>query len=317
MYRELLPATNERKLELQTGNSPSTTRERLDEDRPSSRTKDGNARLTTPNIFSDFQAGGNDRGVSVENTGFTNEFHGDKHAVDRDLAELLAQTSSPVVMPDSPAQAALAVHDLQSIDGSLSRPAAGWPTTSLSPSHTGAALVKTTQLNKPTPPLPLSKLKLSDMQLIMPPSKQSALFPDAERSATQPRSLRRVLSENDSTGYQSPDAAMKSVGHALPEAMSPANSKPTNQRPFKGPIKLTKSLSDTAARPNVHIRPAVSIAEEDPALDCGPWSKVESYLLFDWFPPGRARLMLQGREQSCSGMIVEKGGLLSDQVDAL
>jgi hypothetical protein len=67
----------------------------------------------------------------------------------------------------------------------------------------------------------------------------------------------------------------------------------------------------------VHQPAKLAFAEEDIAQESGPWSKIESYLLFDWFPPARERLVFEGQEQTPLETMVVKRGLLSDQVDAL
>lgn len=95
------------------------------------------------------------------------------------------------------------------------------------------------------------------------------------------------------------------------------NSNMVCQRPFKGPAKLTKSLSDTSAKSRVQLPPAARPAEEETTEDRGPWSKAEAYLLFDWFPPGREKLVLDTGDQTTTGLTRGKRGLLCDQADAL
>ena len=80
---------------------------------------------------------------------------------------------------------------------------------------------------------------------------------------------------------------------------------------------LNKSLADTPARTTVHKPPAVPAAEEETAQDTGPWSRVEAYLLLDWFPPDRERPTFEGQGQSPESMMLVNRGLLYDQIDAL
>jgi hypothetical protein len=133
----------------------------------------------------------------------------------------------------------------------------------------------------------------------------------------QSRSLRRVVSENDSPSYGRPAAAATSADQGRSAAASPDKPRTADQTPFESPAKPTKSFSDTVTRPMVHQSTKLVLAEEDTAQESGPWSKVESYLLFDWFPPARERLVFEGQEQTPLEMMVVKRGLLSDQVDAL
>ena len=318
MYNELSLSSNNRKSQLQTANFPSANRATpvQGQQRPMMRNED--TRLASSYTFSDLEndrAHGNfPKGKTASMTGC----HRKKFDVERDLAELLTQSSSPLFMPESPARAATDVTEPESPDGFPSAPLAAALTTNQVPPHPLLALSATTpHTNRAPLPSQAHKPTLLGRQLMMSPSKNAAHPPGAEEQASNGRSLRRVLSENDSPSCGKPKITPQSVDQEISKTMYPNKSESANQRPFKSPMKLTKSLSDTAARPRVQQQPTVPTTEKDTVQDSGAWSQVESYLLFDWLPPGRERLMLDGQEKCPSGMKVLKRGLLFDQIDAL
>ena len=318
MYKEPSLSSNNRKSQLQTADSPSANRGTPAQRQQRSPTRNENTRLASGYTFSDIEKDGAHGNFPEGKTASMTEHRHKKLDVERDLAELLTQSLSPLFMPESPARAAMDVTEPENPDEFPSAPLAAALTTNPAPRHPLLALsVTTPHMNNAPLPLPASKLTLLDRQLMMAPSKNAAYPLGAEREASNGRSLRRVLSENDSPGYGKPEMALKSVHQELSKAMSPSKSETAHRQPFKSPMKLTKSLSDTAARPRVHQPRTASTTKKDTVQDSGAWSKVESYLLLDWYPPGRERLMLDAKAKGSSGIMVVKRGLLFDQIDAL
>jgi hypothetical protein len=163
----------------------------------------------------------------------------------------------------------------------------------------------------------LSKPTTLDTQLTVSSPKNATLHSGAGKPSAQSKPLRRVVSENDSPSYGRSVAAATAAGQGRSAAESPDKPRTVNQTPSESLAKLTKSFSDTATRPAVHQSPKPVLTEEDPAQESGPWSKVESYLLFDWFPPTRERLVFEDQEQNPLETMVVRRGLLCDQVNAL
>jgi hypothetical protein len=236
--------------------------------------------------------------------------------MDRDLAGLFTQPSSPLFMPESQARVTTEAPEPHGSDGSLSSPTAAFTTPP--PNHPPAApSLKIPNVNNASLPPPLSRPATLDTQLMVSSSKIATLHSRAEKPVSQSRPLRRVVSENDSPSYGRPVAAVTSAGQGRSAAASPHKPRIVDRTPFENPAKPTKSFSDTVTRSAVHQSAKPVLTEEDTAQESGPWSKVESYLLFDWFPPARERLVFEGQAQIPLEMKVVKRGLLSDQVDAL
>ena len=316
MYEEFLSSSNRSDSQLQTRTPPSASHKAPIQGPQVSGI--GVRRPANISTFSDLESDGEDGNGSVRRANMSEQPDAKEQERDRSLAELFAQPSSPLFMPELAAQVATEAPEQQRGDGFPSPPLAASLTATPTPNHpTIAPIVTTPTVNNASLPPPLSSLTLLDRRLMVPPSKTTTSSAGAEAPSSQPGPLRRVLSENDSPGYRRHEAAAASLIQQRSSVISPENPDNANQRPFKSPIKLTKSLSDTAARPRVHQPPTISVAEEDKAQGCGPWSRLESYLLFDWFPPGRQRLIIDSRKEISSGRMVVQRGLLSDQVDAL
>jgi len=56
----------------------------------------------------------------------------------------------------------------------------------------------------------------------------------------------------------------------------------------KGPTNLRRSISDASSLVSP-TKIAVMPAEDDAIHESGPWTGVEAFLLFDWWPPGREK----------------------------
>lgn len=246
--------------------------------------------------------------------------------VERELTALFTQSSSPLFMPHSPSRIASQVSEHHSPGGIFPRSpspllmnvsrSSPLRTTGPTLQPTGIAVKPQTSI-VPKAALP-SKLTLLGQQIQMPPPKISPRPVVAQPISPQPRSLRRVVSANDSPVLVKPILPSMMPVVATSKAAVLSNN-PGPQAPFKSPIKLRKSHSDGAVNPKIQIPLAVKKMpdEQEVKQDTGPWSKTEAFLLFDWFPPGRERLILHGCEQDVQAQTVVKRGFLSDQIGAL
>jgi hypothetical protein len=305
MYKELPAPSNRSKSQLHTEKPRSASYQTSGRERHSSQTGKRNTRPAPNKTFSDLESDGEDGNMAVGKVGSPSKSNPKEHVMDSDLAKLFTQPSSPLFMSEWQARLTTEAPEPHGSDGSLSSPVAAFTTPP--PNHPPAALSpKTPNVNNASLPPPLSKLPILDAQLVVSSSTNATLHSRAEKPASQSRSLRRVVSENDSPSYGRPAAAATSADQGRSAAASPDKPRAGNQTPFESPAKLTKSFSDT-----------VTTVHQSTAQESGPWSKVESYLLFDWFPPTRERLVFQGQEQTPSETVVVRRGLLCDQVDAL
>lgn len=177
----------------------------------------------------------------------------------------------------------------------------------------------TTEEPNPAPQIsPVSKLTLMDQRLMMPPPRTEQPPPtrrsllqmvdtsphiaqrplDVLPQTPQPRLFRRVLSESDSPArvntrpILSPPGQIPSALNGMQQRILVPSLAP--QRPFKSLTKLLRVHSNTFAMPQIEKQreigrdiPAAVHEEED--SDAGPWSEREAFLLFDWWPPGRAK----------------------------
>lgn len=316
IYKELLASSNRSKSQLQTETLPSASYKTLGRERRSSQTRKRNTRPAPNKTFSDLESDGEDGNMVVGKVGSPSKSNPTEQEMDRGLAELFTQPSSPLFMPESQARVTTEAPEPHGSDGSLSSLIAA--ITTPPPNHPPTALsLKIPNVNNASLPLPLSRRTILDTPLMVSSSKPATLHSRAEKPVSQSRSLRRVVSENDSPSYGRPAAAATSADQGRSAAASPDKPRTADQTPFETAAKPTKSFSDTVTRPTVHQSAKLALAEEDTAQESGPWSKVESYLLFDWFPPARERLVFEGQEQTPLETVVVKRGLLSDQVDAL
>ncbi len=251
--------------------------------------------------------------------------------MENNLADLFAQQSSPLFMPQSPARMASQVSEPPSPGGFLPpspltyAPHATKPSserTTAPEANVAIALVEP-PANSAAHSVPLSRLTILDQQLLIPPPKPAVPASVISPISPKPRLFRRVMSENDSPAYtRTSEAAAALAAPASPTSphlVSPSIRQSAIQKLLKNTTKLTKSLSDGAVKPKDQQLPlAVDTASDtEVEQDSGVWSKVESFLLFDWHPPGRERLMLDGYKLDDLGRTVMKRSFLSDQIDVL
>jgi hypothetical protein len=316
IYKELLASSNRSKSQLQTETLPSASYKTLSRERHSSQIRKRNTRPAPNKTFSDLESDGEDGNMVVGKGGLPGKSNPKEQEMDCDLAELFTQPSSPLFVPESQARVTTEAPERHGADDSLSSLIA--VVTTPPPNHPPAApSLKIPNVNNASLPPPLFRPTILDTQLMVSSSKNATLHSRAEKPVSQSRPLRRVVSENDSPSYGRPAAAVTSTDQGRPAAASPDKPRTADQTPFESPAKPTKSFSNTVTRPRAHQSAKLVLSEEDTAQESGPWSKVESYLLFDWFPPARERLVFEGQEQTRLETAVVKKGLLSDQVDAL
>jgi hypothetical protein len=166
---------------------------------------------------------------------------------------------------------------------------------------------------------PVSKLTLMDQRLMMPPPQTEQLPPPTRQSllqtvdasphialrpldvppkTPQPRPFRRVLSESDSPARVNTRPILSPPGQ-IPSALNGMQQRilvpsPAPQRRFKSPIKVQRAHSNTSAMLQIEKqreigRNVTPVVHEEEDSDTGPWSEREAFLLFDWWPPGRAK----------------------------
>ena len=315
MYKELLTSLNRSKLPLQTETPPSASYKMLGRERHSSRTRKQDTRPAPNKTFSDLESD-SEGNMVVRNVGSPSKSKPKGQQMDPDLAERFTQPSSPLFMPESQGRVTSEAPEPHGSDDSLSSLVAAFTTPP--PNHPPAALSpKIPNVDNTSLPPLSSKLTTLDTQLRVSSPKNATLRSGAEKPSSHSKSLRRVVSENDSPNYGRPMAAATATDRGRSAAGSPNKPRTVNQTPSESSAKLTKPFSDTMTRPAVHQSPKLVLAEEDIAQESGPWSKVESYLLFDWFPPTRERLVFEGQEQNPLETMVVRRGLLCDQVNAL
>ena len=107
------------------------------------------------------------------------------------------------------------------------------------------------------------------------------------------RPFRRILSEGDSQIHRRTEVEVYPIGIPCDTAVTTGcvpQSLYQPENPMKSPTKVQRSVSDVthlAQRTEVpRRRPPISPAVEA-CFD--PWSELESYLLFDWWPPGKRK----------------------------
>ena len=151
------------------------------------------------------------------------------------------------------------------------------------------------------PPAP-SKLTFSDQRL--PPVSAEIESPTFVRPQPapppqfqKPRPFRRIRSEGDSHLDHGTEATCPETRHEAATVTTTTTSVPRGppdcaQPPFKSPTKLLRSASDVgySARRQRADAPAKA-APIAPAVEAcfEPWSELEAYLLFDWWPPNREK----------------------------
>jgi hypothetical protein len=172
----------------------------------------------------------------------------------------------------------------------------------------------------PAPQIPpVSKLTLMDQRLMMPPPRTEQRPPPTRQSllqmvdasshiaqrpldvppkTPQPCPFRRVLSESDSPARVNTRPILSPPGQ-IPSALNGMQQRilvpsPTPQRRFKSPTKLQRAHSDASAILQIEKQREIGknvppVVHEEEDSDAGPWSEREAFLLFDWWPPGRAK----------------------------
>jgi Protein of unknown function (DUF2439) len=316
MYKELLTSLNRSKLPLQTEIPPSASYKVPGRERHSSQIRKQDTRPAPNKTFSGLESDSEEGNMVVRNVGSLSKSKPKGQQMDRDLAERFTQPSSPLFMPESQGRVTSEAPEPHGSDDSLSSLVAAFTTPP--PNLPPAALSpKIPNVDNTSLPSLSSKLTTLDTQLRLSSPKNATLRSGAEKPSSHSKSLRRVVSENDSPNYGRPVAAATATDRGRSAAGSPNKPRTVNQTPSESSAKLTKPFSDTMTRPAVHQSPKLVLAEEDTAQESGPWSKVESYLLFDWFPPTRERLVFEGQEQNPLETMVVRRGLLCDQVNAL
>jgi Protein of unknown function (DUF2439) len=117
------------------------------------------------------------------------------------------------------------------------------------------------------------------------------------QQSPKPRPFRRIRSEGDSHLDHEIEATRAETRPKAAKVTTTTTSVPHGpprwaQAPFKSPTKLLRSASDVGysarqQRPDAPVK-AAPIA---PAVEAcfEPWSEVEAYILFDWWPPNREK----------------------------
>lgn len=116
------------------------------------------------------------------------------------------------------------------------------------------------------------------------------------RNASQPtlkqRSLRRIRSEGDSYVHRPTEHLPTNNLSETGDSMAACVRQGPNQadKPFRSPTEMQRSVSDVthlAQRTEAPARRAPIRAVAEAGFE--PWSEYEAYLLFDWWPPRRAK----------------------------
>jgi hypothetical protein len=324
LYKETLASSDRLDLRRQTQPCPSGSRQLPTRGQGVSRVRD--CRPPKVSTFSDLGSDGGVGDVLVGNPGPSRQTYGQKQDLERDLAEVFARPSSPLFMHQSPDRVATAASESQSPHGSPLKPLGAASALSHSPKraaapHRGSDLAApgamTPVINGTLQPAPPSQLTILDQELMTPLPKFAVVPSEPQQTSPLRRPLGCVVSENDSPGYAPNQGSAESGALESHTVETVSTSNLLGQRALRSPAKLTKSLSDTAAKARVLQLPAARPGEEEDTEDRGPWSKAEAYLLFDWFPPGREKVVLDAGEELSTTRTVVKRGLLFDQVDAL
>ena len=144
----------------------------------------------------------------------------------------------------------------------------------------------------------LPTLTALDQRLLQPPAPRlppPKVIPERLAESPQPRPFRRVLSENDSTLLPEDHQPRQT---AIPSGLQSLKNRQTRQAPtsFQSPTKLNRCQSDLSAlAPGPHNQGGGGATSDGgrtgsvTEVDSGPWSHVEAYLLFEWWPRDRPK----------------------------
>jgi Protein of unknown function (DUF2439) len=225
----------------------------------------------------------------------------------------MTKSPSPLFVSQSPGHESLAASQ-QSLEEDFQPPKAVSPTGERSTRH-GTTDVTThrqsiplsehiTDLHERIPACPEvssaptmrdspSKLTLLDQHLLQT-SAAAIASPKSRmhRESPKQRQFRRIRSEGDpQVECRPPISPQASLYDAAMQTSDPAWHKPdSHQKLFKSPSKIQRSISDTSylvQRAGMADTAAPAAHAVEAAFD--PWSEPEAYLLFDWWPPGRAK----------------------------
>ena len=235
------------------------------------------------------------------------------------LSDAFTQSSSPLFMPELPNEVPRALLTPEALGASAYLPPSPFmPHKSLKlpilasngPIELGAEHMRTQESGgRASPPMKASILTVLDHQLLAKPPQILT-----SRSTLMTKSFRRVVSESESPNYRTTSRASNAAtgGLVLPESTLIAA-----QKAFESPPRLPRSHSESGAVYAATAMPALQPVSEAFEQDIGPWSKMEAFLLFDWHPPDRERLVISDLKQTDEhNRFGARKGMLSDQIDA-
>ena len=145
--------------------------------------------------------------------------------------------------------------------------------------------------------LPISPLRdrsIMEEIVAVQDSPKATLAPPQPVADTTPatRAFRRVVSEHDGfTAFQELSVDRPTIPSAL-ESLNPVQSRRTLRSAFKAPSRPIRALSDmdtpVGAAP-LRIEPDTGTVSKSGKDESGPWTEMEAYVLFDWWPPNRQK----------------------------
>lgn len=136
-----------------------------------------------------------------------------------------------------------------------------------------------------------SNLAFLDRQLLQN-SGAIEFLPEGSLLPSKQRPFRRILSEGDAHNHHRSEKGATEIPYdtsgGTTACVGPASKQ--LQKPFRSPTKVQRSISDVthlAQRKEMPGRDDPATAAVKAAFD--PWSELEAYLLFDWWPVGRRK----------------------------
>ena len=137
---------------------------------------------------------------------------------------------------------------------------------------------------------------LSQRQMLPPPPPGAAQLQTACTPTPRQRTFRRVRSENDASleaEEDFPDLDGFSVPPPSFLAKAKAKASPTCvfRAPSRSPAKLRRTASDSAVMDDSEKRAVGYNIEpiQEEVGETGPWTTAEAFLLFEWWPAGKAK----------------------------
>ena len=132
------------------------------------------------------------------------------------------------------------------------------------------------------------------------------------------RPFRRVLSENDSPAREVdrddlPGAAQSPSVLRSIRAKVPAPSLALR----RSPLKVQRSQSDTTAMEAAQKGTGHRPAAPKPVGEVGPWTSLEAFLLFEWWPPGRTKPDFSAVPAAAPAVVRSAKTMLRDEDDEL